>query len=134
MKTNQSSKTTVWAARIMSGIVILFMLSDSIFKFIQPDAVVSGTLELGFAKHHIAIIGALGLISIILYSIPRTSILGAILLTGYWGGAVVTHLRVGDPLFSHILGPIYFATLAWGAIWLRNEQVHNLIPYQNHNN
>lgn len=124
------SKKTLWASRIMGGIVILFMLMDSIFKFIQPTEVVEGTLELGFAEHHILVIGILGLISILLYTYPRTSLLGAILLTGYWGGAVATHVRLDNPLFSHILVPVFLGILAWGALWLKDERVRNLIPFK----
>lgn len=83
---NSISKSRLWTARIMSGLVILFMLFDSIFKFIQPAPVVEGTLQLGYAQHHLAVIGTLGLISTILYAIPRTAFLGAVLLTGYFGG------------------------------------------------
>jgi hypothetical protein len=123
------SKSRLWTARTMSGIVILFMLFDSIFKFIKPAPVVEGTLVLGYSEHHIIVIGALGLISTILYAIPRTSVMGAVLLTGYFGGVIATHLRLDNPLFSHTLFPVYFAVLAWGGIWLRNEQVRKLIPF-----
>lgn len=128
--TDTISSKRLWASRIMSGIVILFMLFDSVFKFIQPEEVVNGTLELGYAEHHIAIIGMLGFVSIILYTIPRTAFLGVVLLTGYWGGAIATHVRLDNPLFSHILFPVYLAVLAWGAIWLRNEIVQKLFPFQ----
>ncbi|MEX2641176.1 MAG: DoxX family protein [Balneolales bacterium] len=117
----------------MSGIVILFMLFDSIFKFIQPDPVVQGTLELGFAEHHIALIGLLGLMSILLYTYPQTSVLGAILLTGFFGGVIATHVRLDNPLFSHTLFPVFLAILAWGGIWLRDERVRKLIPLQKTN-
>ena len=127
-QTPSISKGRLWTARVLSGIVILFMLFDSIFKFIQPESVVEGTLSLGYAEHHIAIIGILGLISIILYAIPRTSIFGAILLTGYWGGAIATHLRLDNPLFTHMLFPVYLAILAWGGLWLVNEKLRALIP------
>lgn len=125
---NNISKTTLWTSRIMAGIVILFMLMDSIFKFIQPEEVVQGTLELGYAEHHILTIGILGLISILLYSYPRTSVLGTIFLTAYWGGAVATHVRLDNPLFSHILVPVFLGVLAWGALWLREKKLQNLIP------
>lgn len=128
--TNTSSKGRIWTSRIMSGLVILFMLFDSIFKFIQPAEVVQGTVELGYQAHHIAIIGALGLLSTILYTIPRTAVLGAILLTGYWGGAVATHLRLDNPLFSHILFSVYLGILAWGGLWLRDERVRKIIPFR----
>lgn len=125
---NTISKSRLWTARIMSGLVILFMLMDSIGKFIQPEEVVQGTLELGFSEHHIALIGILGLLSILLYAFPRTSVLGAVLLTGYFGGAVATHIRLDNPLFSHILVPVFLAVLAWGGIWLKDERIRNLIP------
>lgn len=128
--TNQLSKTTLWASRIMGGIVILFMLADSIGKFIKPEAVITGTLELGFAEHHLLVMGILGLLSILLYAFPRTTILGAVLLTGYWGGAIATHVRMDNPLFSHILFPVYLAVLAWGAIWLKDERVRDLMLFR----
>jgi hypothetical protein len=104
-------------------LVILFMLADSIFKFIQPVELVQGTIDLRYAPHHIAVIGILGLISILLYAVPRTAVLGAILLTGYFGGAIATHLRLDNPLFSHTPFPVYLAVLAWGGLWLRDERV-----------
>lgn len=122
------SKGRIWTSRIMSGLVILFMLFDSIFKFIQPAEVVQGTVDLGYQPHHIAILGTLGLLSTLLYIIPRTAVLGAILLTGYWGGAVATHLRLDNPLFSHILFSVYLGILAWGGLWLRDERVRKIIP------
>jgi hypothetical protein len=127
-KTHQKSKGRFWASRIMSGIVILFMLFDSIFKLIKPAPVVEGTLELGYAEHHIIVMGILGLLSILLYAIPRTSVLGVVLLTGYFGGVIATHLRLDNPLFSHILFPVYLAVLAWGGLWLRNETLRTLFP------
>lgn len=126
--THQISKSRLWTSRIMSGIVILFMLFDSIFKFIQPAPVIEGTLELGYAEHHIIVLGILGLLSILLYAIPRTSVLGVVLLTGYFGGVIATHLRLDNPLFSHILFPVYLAVLAWGGLWLRNATLRTLFP------
>ena len=124
------SKTQLWIARVMSGIVILFMLMDSIMKFIQPAEVVTGTTELGFELHHIFTLGILGLISVLLYAYPRTSLLGAILLTAYWGGAVATHLRLDNPLFSHLLFPVYLGILAWGVLWLRDQNIRNFLPFR----
>ena len=122
------SKSRLWTARIMSWLVILFMLFDAIMKFIQPAAVVEGTTLLGYEQHHIVPIGILALIPTILYAVPRTSILGAVLLTGFWGGVVATHVRIDNPLFSHILFPVYLAILAWGGLWLVNENLRNLFP------
>ncbi|MFC5653592.1 DoxX family protein [Paenibacillus solisilvae] len=120
------SKGRLWTARIMSGIIILFMLFDSILKLIKPVQVVEGTISLGYEEHHIMVIGILGLISTILYAFPRTSFIGALLLTGYFGGVLATQIRVDAPLFSTILFPVYLAVLTWGGIWLRNEKVRKL--------
>lgn len=122
------SKKVLWISWIMSGIVILFMLMDSIMKFIQPAEVVTGTLELGYSTHHLLPIGILGLTSILLYAYPKTSVLGVLLLTAYWGGAIATHVRLDNPLLTHILFPVYLAVLAWGGIWLRDIRLRNLIP------
>ncbi|WP_390620957.1 DoxX family protein [Brevibacillus massiliensis] len=113
----------------MRGFVILFMLFDSIVKFVKPEPVVEGTLTMGYAEHHISVIGTLGLLSAILYAIPRTAFLGAVLLTGYFGGAIATNIRVDAPLFTHVLFPVYFALLAWGGIWLRDEKIRKLMPF-----
>ncbi|MGO0060627.1 DoxX family protein [Brevibacillus fluminis] len=127
---NNISKSRLWVARIMSGIVILFMLFDSVMKFFQPAPVVEGTLELGFAQHHIAVLGILGLVSTIFYAVPRTAVLGALLLTGYFGGVIATQIRMDAPLFTHVLFSVYLAILAWGGLWLRDERVRNLLPVQ----
>ena len=121
------STAKVWTGRTMGGIVILFMLMDSIFKFIVNEAVLKGTTDLGFQQHHLPIMGTLALISTILYAFPRTRFIGAVLLTGYWGGAIATHIRLDNPLFSHILFPTYLAILAWGALWIKSERLRNLI-------
>jgi hypothetical protein len=117
----------------MSGLVILFMLFDSIMKFVKPPEVIEGTLALGYSEQHLPIIGALGLISTLVYVFPRTSILGAILLTGYFGGAVATHVRLNNPLFSHILFTVYFGILIWGGLWLRNSKLRELFPLRQSN-
>jgi hypothetical protein len=125
---NKVSKPKLWTSYIMSGLVILFMLLDSIMKFVMPPEVIEGTITLGFTEQHIPIIGALGLISTLLYIFPRTSVLGAILLTAYFGGAVATHLRLNNPLFSHTLFTVYFGILIWGGLWLRNSKLRELLP------
>lgn len=120
------SRMRLWVARIMSWLVILFMLFDGVFKLIQPAPVVEGTLVLGFAQHHIALLGILAIISTVLYALPRTAVLGAILLTGYFGGVIATQVRVDAPLLTHTLFAVYLAILAWGGLWLRDERVRNL--------
>ncbi|WP_028562408.1 DoxX family protein [Paenibacillus pinihumi] len=121
------SKGRLWTGWTMSGLVILFMLFDSISKFFKPAQVVEGTLELGFLEHHIIVIGVLGLLSTLLYLFPRTAFLGAILLTGYFGGAIAIHVRIDSPLFSHILFPVYFALLAWAGLWLRDDRLRRIM-------
>lgn len=120
----------LWTARIMSGIVILFMLTDGIGKIVGLAPVVKDTLALGFTERHMAVMGVLGLLSTLLYAIPRTSFLGALLLTGYLGGALAAQLRVDAPLFSNILFPVYVAILFWGAIWLRDERLRKLLSFR----
>ncbi|HLT74989.1 MAG TPA: DoxX family protein [Ohtaekwangia sp.] len=122
-----TSKAQLWTGRIMGGLVIAFMLMDSIFKFIPNEEVVSATTDLGFQAHHLPILGTLGLASVLLFTLPRTQLIGAILLTGYWGGAIATHVRLDNPLFSHILFPVYLGILAWGSVILRNAEFRKLI-------
>ncbi|KRF13653.1 DoxX family protein [Paenibacillus sp. Soil787] len=128
--TRTISKGRLWTARVMSGIAILFMLLDSIMKLFKPAFVVDSTVSLGYQEHHIYLMGILGLISTILYALPRTTILGAVLLTGYFGGVIATQVRIDAPLFSSILFPAYLAVLVWGGLWLRNEQVRKLFSLQ----
>ncbi|WP_425453931.1 DoxX family protein [Paenibacillus flagellatus] len=124
---SEMSKARVWTARIMSGIVILFMLFDGIGKMVGPEPVVKATLELGFTERHMAVMGVLGLLSTVLYMIPRTSVWGALLLTGYLGGAMAAQLRVDAPLFSNLFFPLYVAIILWGALWLRDERLRKLL-------
>jgi len=127
-----SSSKTLWAGRIISALPILFLLADAIGKLWRPlpAAVVEGTTKLGFQVRAIPGIGAALLISTILYAIPRTSVLGAILLTGYLGGAVAVNVRVGNPLFSYILTPVYVGVFVWGGLFFRDSRVRALIPWK----
>jgi len=120
------SEKGLW--RILSGLVVLFLIPDGIIKFIKPAPVVDAFAHLGLPLSISVTLGTLLLLSTVLYAIPRTSALGAILLTGYLGGAVSTHLRVGDPLFSHILFPMYLGILLWLGLYLREERLRALIP------
>jgi hypothetical protein len=131
METSSISKPKLWTGRIMSGLVILFMLMDGVMKFVKPPEVISTTVnELGYQEHHITTLGIIALICTLLYAIPITSILGAVLLTAYYGGAVATHVRVDNPLFSHILFTVYLGILMWGGIWLRDERLQALFPFK----
>jgi DoxX-like family len=104
------------------------MLMDGVMKLMKPDFVVKATVQLGYAEEVIVPLGIVVLICTILYAIPPTAVLGAILLTGYLGGAVATHVRAGDPLFSHVLAPVYFAILIWGGLYLREPRLGSLVP------
>jgi hypothetical protein len=122
------SKGRLWTGRVFSGLVILFLLADSLGKFAKPEAVVKGTLDLGYPESSILRLGITLLVCTVLYAIPRTAMLGAILLTGYLGGAVATQVRVGNPLFTHILFPVYLGILLWAGLYLRDERLHKLVP------
>lgn len=110
------SKSARWTGLAMSGLVILFLLFDGGIKLVPLEIVTQTSAEIGlptdvgFART----LGILTLIGVVLYAIPRTSVLGAILLTGYMGGAIATHLRIGSPLFSHTLFGVYLGLLIWG--------------------
>lgn len=130
METGKISKTTLIISWIMSGLIILFMLMDGVMKIVQPVQVVEATLSLGFASHHIAVLGICSLIATVLYSIPRTSVLGAVLLMAYFGGAIAVNLRLDKPLAGHTLFPVYLGVIMWGGLWLRNEKLRHIFPVQ----
>jgi hypothetical protein len=111
----------------MSGLAVLFLLFDSTTKLLGVEAVIKAAAQIGYPPSTMLPIGLILLVCVVVYLIPRTAVLGAVLLTGYLGGAVATHVRVGDPLMSHILFPIYFAVLIWGGLYLRDRRVHALI-------
>jgi hypothetical protein len=126
------STKKLWAGRIMSGLAILFLLFDAIIKFVKPAPapVAQAFSQLGYPAGLAANIGIILLVCVVVYAIPRTSILGAILLTGYLGGAIASHVRVGNPLFSHVLFPTYVALLIWGGLYLRDDRLRTLIPFR----
>jgi len=122
------SKKMLWTGRIMTALVVLFLLMDGVMKLFNPTPVVEGMTKLGYPLSLTSVIGIVLLICVVLFAIPRTSILGAILLTGYLGGAVASQLRVGLPLFSNVLFPVYMGVLIWGGLSLRDERLRALIP------
>jgi DoxX-like protein len=125
------SKKVVWAGRFISAVPILFLLLDGVMKLIKPAQVVQATVQLGYPESLIHTLGVLALACTILYLIPQTSILGAILLTGYLGGAVASHLRHGDPLLSHVLFPVYLGVFVWLGLYLRDPRLRDLVPFRN---
>ena len=121
-------KRQLWAGRIMSGMGVAFLLLDGVMKLFKPAVVREAFARLGYPESEIIGVGVLLLICTALYLIPRASILGALLLTGYLGGAVATHVRVGDPLLSHVLFSTYIAALLWVGLYLREPRLRALVP------
>lgn len=121
------SRGTIWTGRVLSGLSALFLMVDGAMKLFKPAVVVQGTVQLGFPESSIIPIGIVLLISTILYAVPRTAVPGAILLTGYLGGAVSTHVRVSGSWFNTLF-PVFFGALLWGGLWFRNSRVRNLLP------
>ncbi len=113
----------------LTALPVAFLLFDGAMKLVKPAFVVDATVKLGYSADSIRPLGCILLLSTILYAVPRTAVLGAVLLTGYLGGAVSTHVRAGDPLFSHVLFPVYVALLAWGGLFLRDATVRALAPW-----
>ena len=123
---------SISAARIragsrLCGIVVAFLLLDALGKLLQLAPVVQGTLELGYAEAVVVPLGVLLLVGVVLYAIPRTSLVGAIYLTAFLGGAIATHLRVGSPLATHVLFGVYVAAFVWGGLALRNPRLVALL-------
>ena len=114
----------------MSTLAILFLTFDATIKLLRLPMVEEASAKLGYQSPTIFHIGVVLLVCVILYAIPQTSVLGAILLTGYLGGAVATHTRVGDPLFSHILFPTYVGALLWLGLYLREPRLRALVPFR----
>ena len=121
------SKKMLWTGRILRGIVILFLLFDGVIHLMVIAPVVESFNQLGYPVDVAVALGVIELICLDLYVTPRTSILGAIMLTGYLGGAVATQLRIHAPLFSTALFPLYIGILVWGGLYLRNERLRALI-------
>jgi hypothetical protein len=125
------SKPAFWAGWILSLLPALFLLFDAGLKFARPKDVVTTTVEMGYAESVIAPLGAILLVCTIFYLFPRTAVLGAILLTGYLGGAVATHVRHQDPAWM-ILFPVVFGALIWGGLVLREPQLRALVLWRSY--
>ena len=123
------SKGRLWTGRIISAVVVLFLLFDSITKVMKVRAVMEASAQLGYPVNAIVTIGIILLVCTVFYIIPRTAVLGAILLTGYLGGAVAANLRIGTSMFNTLF-PIVFAALAWTGIFLRESRLGALIPFR----
>lgn len=126
--TGTSSNKRIWAGRIVSAMPVLFLLFDGTIHIMRIPAVVAGFAQAGFPISTAVPLGIIEIVCIILYVIPRTSVLGAILLTGYLGGAVATNVRQQLPMLGYVLAPVYVAVFIWGGLWLRDNRVRSLIP------
>ena len=120
------SKAQLWIGRVLSALASLFLLFDGIMKLVKPPVVVQSTLQLGYTESAILGIGLTLLVCTLLYIVPRSSIVGAVLLTGYLGGAVASNIRAGKPVFN-VLFPMIMAALLWGGLWFRDLRVRNLV-------
>ena len=127
MLTIQQSKTVLWIGRVLSGLAVLFLLLDGVMKVLGMAPAVEATTRLGYPADTVAGIGFLLLVCLVVYVVPKTSVLGAILLTGYLGGAIATHVRAGEPLFSAVF-PLIMGALIWGGLFLREPRLRALLP------
>jgi hypothetical protein len=125
------SRGARWAGWGLSGLAAVFLALDGAMKLAKPEPVLKGTFELGFDEGVIIPLGIVLVTSVVLYVIPYTAVLGAILLTGYLGGAVATQVRVGNPLFSHVLFPVYLGILIWAGLYLRDRRIRAVLPRRN---
>jgi hypothetical protein len=121
------SNGTVWTGRILTALVVLFLLFDCSIKLLKLPAAVAGSMQLGYSEKLVPVIGAILFVCVVFYLIPRTNVLGAILLTGYLGGAAASSIRAEKPLFNDLF-PIIFAALMWLGLYLRDPRVRELIP------
>jgi hypothetical protein len=125
------STKALWAGRVLSGLAILFLLFDGLIKLPPLEIVTTTSREMGLpaTESFARFLGVVTLACTALYAWPRTALLGAVLLTGLFGGAIATHLRLDSPLFSHTLFGVYLGLMVWGGIWLRDLRVRRVMPF-----
>ena len=124
-----ASRKPIVAGYVLTSLAALFLTFDTTIKVLRLAPAVEGTIALGYPASTVLPIGLIELTCLALYLLPRTSVLGAVLITGYLGGAIATHVRIGSPLMSHTLFPIYVALMLWGGLYLREPRVRKLIPF-----
>lgn len=122
-----ASLTSRRVGLVLLGIAVLFLTFDTVIKLLASPEAVAGTLQLGWPASVIRPLGLVSAVLLVLLLIPRTAPLGALLWTGYLGGAVATHVRIGNPLFSHVLFPVYIAIFIWGGLYLRDVRVRTFV-------
>ncbi|MBY0495069.1 MAG: DoxX family protein [Cyanobacteria bacterium] len=123
-----TGKTQYRTGIVLTALPVMFLIFDSVIKFSGMPIVSQSMTELGYPVDAALTIGLIEIVCLALYVVPRTSVLGAVLLTGYLGGAIATHVRVGNPLFSHVLFPTYIAALLWAGLFLREQRLRVLLP------
>jgi DoxX-like protein len=128
VQTYTESSAMIWTGRVMSALVVVFLLFDGVIKLIPLDVVLDTSRQLGIPPDLARTLGVLTLAGAILYAIPRTSVLGAVLLTGYLGGAIYVHVRADSPLFTHTLFGVYLGLLIWGGLYLRDPELRAIFP------
>jgi hypothetical protein len=121
----------IWIGRFLSALAILFFVMDGVMKLVGPQVVIDATKQIGWPVDSMTLtaLGVILLACTALYAFPRTAVLGAILLTGYLGGAVASHARNGDPLLTHDLFGVYLGLFVWGGLWFRDARIRSLIPF-----
>ena len=127
--THAGSRPMLWTGRVMSGLAVAFLIFDSLGKLLEVQPVIDGTKQLGYSPALVFGLGVTLISCVVAYLVPWTSVLGAVLLTGYLGGAVATHVRVGSPVVTHVLFPTYIAALLWGGLMLRDARLRALLPW-----
>ena len=123
-----TSSKRIWVGRVLTALPVLFLLFDGTIHMMRIPAVVEGFAKAGFPISTALPLGIIEIVCVVLYAIPRTSVLGAILLTGYLGGAVATNVRQQLPMLGYVLFPVYVALFLWGGLWMRDDRVRSLIP------
>lgn len=126
MQTNRAAHR--WAGRTLSALAVAFLLFDSVGKLLEVQPVIEGTTSLGYSRDMVFTLGVILLACVLAYIVPRTAVLGALLLTAYLGGAVATQVRVEAPLFTHVLFPTYVAAFVWGGLLLRDARLRVFLP------
>ncbi len=121
---------SVWVGRVLSALAVLFLGFDTAIKLVQLPVVGETLAQLGYPSDLGLTIGIVELVCLVLYAVPRTAVLGAILLTAVFGGAIASHIRIASPLFTHILFGVYLGLFVWGGLYLRSARLRDLIPVQ----
>jgi hypothetical protein len=124
------SKTVRWIGWILTGIIVAFMLFDGAIQLIAFDFVTQGMMEFGLPESYARPLGIVTLACTLLYAWPRTSVLGALLLTGFLGGTIATHMPRPEPLLPHIVTAMVMGAIVWGGLWLRDPQLRALLPWR----